>query len=249
MDTLLALTDEPPSRPSSHAASAPDTLVREVCGALHDVNNLLGIITLSAELALDDEAGRIQHLRVIRDIATRAGVVSHRAIELVRGRGTACPESADVHQMLTSLLPLLQSVCGDIGLHVEPLASNPRVGVDASSLDRVLTNLVTNARDASRAGGIIRIVTHDATLQTNGQRRVAAVSIEVHDQGTGIADDLRTMIFEPFFSTKGGSGSGLGLANVRAIVEAAGGLVTVESRPGTGACFRVVLPRVERSHH
>jgi signal transduction histidine kinase len=99
----------------------------------------------------------------------------------------------------------------------------------------VLLNLVTNALQAIGHGGRVEIEVDGGPEQ---------VSIAVIDDGPGISDEHIERIFEPFFTTKKeGHGTGLGLAVSRGIVEKLGGRIEVESRPGAGCTFCVVLPR------
>jgi CheY-like chemotaxis protein len=115
------------------------------------------------------------------------------------------------------------------------------VRADLGQIEQVVMNLVVNARDAMPDGGRIVIATHNAPA--DGDER-GAVVLEVHDQGTGISADAMPHIFEPFFTTKErGKGTGLGLSTVYGIVKQSGGDVEVETIPGQGSIFRVVLPR------
>jgi signal transduction histidine kinase len=104
-------------------------------------------------------------------------------------------------------------------------------------------NLVLNARDAMPDGGSIRIdVRCRETSREEGSAPVPCVVLEVADTGTGVPPEHVKHIFEPYFTTKGEKGTGLGLANVWRIVTDAGGRVEVESKRGEGATFRVCLP-------
>jgi two-component system, cell cycle sensor histidine kinase and response regulator CckA len=106
--------------------------------------------------------------------------------------------------------------------------------VDRAQLLQVLMNLAINARDAMPTGGTLR-------LQT--ARRGEMAELVVSDTGAGIAPEHLPHIFEPFYTTKAvGEGTGLGLATVHGIVRQSQGDVTVESRPGQGARFRLVFP-------
>jgi signal transduction histidine kinase len=107
-------------------------------------------------------------------------------------------------------------------------------------------NLVTNARDAMPDGGPIGIRLAPVKLTGNPAFTGRFVLLEVTDTGTGIAEGVRARLFEPFFTTKE-QGTGLGLAVVSQVARRAGGLVRVESEPGKGSTFRVLLPRVGAS--
>jgi CheY-like chemotaxis protein/anti-sigma regulatory factor (Ser/Thr protein kinase) len=114
----------------------------------------------------------------------------------------------------------------------------PPVRGDEARLGQVLLNLLTNAAQAipkQRRDGHVEVTTRRTST--------GRVAIEVRDDGTGIAPEHLSHVFDPFFTTKPReSGTGLGLSICRRIVEALGGAITVESVPGEGSTFRVVLP-------
>jgi CheY-like chemotaxis protein len=113
------------------------------------------------------------------------------------------------------------------------LAPVPSVDGQPSELREVLTNLILNAVDALPQGGDIRIASRE---------RAGWVEIIVADTGVGMSDSVRRRIFEPFFSTKGPSGTGLGLAMVYGIVSRHGGEILVETAEGAGSTFTIRLP-------
>ena len=109
------------------------------------------------------------------------------------------------------------------------------MGLAQRELSQVLLNLVINARDAMPQGGTLTL----ATRQVGDE-----VELEVRDTGQGIAPEHLRQLFTPFFTTKGGRGTGLGLSVADALVRGAGGRIEVESTPGQGSRFRLRLPRV-----
>jgi signal transduction histidine kinase len=117
---------------------------------------------------------------------------------------------------------------------VEIAPDLPLVMADAGLLRQAFLNLCVNAIHAMRDGG-------GGTLTATAARDGAGVRVEVRDTGPGLDPETARRIFEPFFTTKA-EGTGLGLAIVRQAVEAHGGTISVESRPGSGATFRVWLP-------
>jgi signal transduction histidine kinase len=125
----------------------------------------------------------------------------------------------------------------------EPRA--PRVLVDRSNLERVLLNLVLNARDAMPRGGEIGIDVREEKIANGRHDPGVYVLLEVSDTGCGMDAATRDRLFEPFFTTKpSGKGSGIGLAVVYRVVERCGGFLQVDSEPGRGTRMRVFLPRV-----
>ncbi|MCA9698340.1 MAG: histidine kinase, partial [Myxococcales bacterium] len=107
-------------------------------------------------------------------------------------------------------------------------------------IEQVLLNLLSNAVDAMPRGGTVRIALAPAPGADGGD----AVSFAVSDEGMGIPEEIRDSIFDPFFSTKEiGKGTGLGLSISYGIVRDHGGDILLESQPGRGTTFRVILPR------
>ena len=106
---------------------------------------------------------------------------------------------------------------------------------DPTQLQQAILNLVVNARDALRTAGEIRL----RTSAGDGGRTVV---VSVRDTGCGIPAEALERIWEPFFSTKGDQGNGLGLSVVRTVAEQHGGRVEVDSVVGEGTSFRLVLP-------
>jgi len=123
-----------------------------------------------------------------------------------------------------------------IAMDIDSTQAAPTVRADQRGLYRVLLNLVSNAADAvPRSGGRIRVTAKTAES--------GALVIEVADNGPGVPDDIARRIFDPFFSTKGSQGTGLGLAVSQKIVVEHGGQIGVSRAPDGGALFRVVFPQ------
>ncbi|MFB3102286.1 MAG: ATP-binding protein, partial [Alphaproteobacteria bacterium] len=126
------------------------------------------------------------------------------------------------------------------------------VRVDQGQLEQVVINLTVNARDAMRDGGelTVRTFNESVVVETRRGSEVVApgdyVVIEIADNGSGIALEIQERIFEPFFTTKEiGAGTGLGLSTVYGIVKQTGGQIFVDSAPGEGAKFTIMIPRHE----
>jgi two-component system, cell cycle sensor histidine kinase and response regulator CckA len=221
-------------------------------GVAHDFNNILAVMMMQAELSASTESvpPDVQEgLQQIRASAERAANLT-RQLLLFSRKQVMQPRDLDLNELVTSLARMLQRILGEdvrlqLDLHPSPLITH----ADAGMLDQVLMNLAVNARDAMPAGGrlIIRTFAHvvDGSL-ASVHREVATgdyVALSVNDSGSGIPAGVLPRIFEPFFTTKAaGKGTGLGLATVFGIVKQHRGLLQVESEPGQGATFRVLLP-------
>jgi signal transduction histidine kinase len=127
----------------------------------------------------------------------------------------------------------------DIKLHRNIMSLADPVYIDSQGIFRCLLNLLSNA--AAAASGQNGSVSVTTRLQAN-----ELLEIEVKDNGTGVPEEFREKIFDPFFSTKGSQGTGLGLAVTRKIIREHGGDIDVEDNPGGGALFRIVLPTGEQ---
>jgi PAS domain S-box-containing protein len=219
-------------------------------GVAHDFNNLLGVILMQIEALLRDPgeaAGVREGLEEIRAAAERAAGVTRQLLQFGRGQRLQ-RRDVDINEVVKGISPLLQRLLGeDVQLELELHSGALFTRVDPGLLDQVLMNLAVNARDAMRGSGRLRISTGTAELvgpaSDSEAGRQPAVRVRVTDTGEGIRPDILPRIFEPFFTTKApGKGTGLGLATVLGIVRQHGGSVLVESSPGEGTVFDVLLP-------
>ena len=224
-------------------------------GIAHDFNNLLTGIIGNASLALRSVSGdaRVRAGPMLSDVI-RAG---ERAADLTRqllayaGKGRRVVEPVDVKAMLEETRNLLRlSVPRGIDLDIETPDRAVRVSADRGQLQQVVMNLVINAAEAVGEGpGRVTIRVDTADLAAGGAGYVVRpgegryVRICVTDTGHGMDEETLHRIFEPFFTTKF-LGRGLGLSAVQGIVTSHGGGLKVESRPGEGTTFTVLIPEL-----
>ncbi len=223
-------------------------------GVAHDFNNLLTAIIGSAEMLLDglpdDHPMRAEAVDV-RAAGLRAAGLTRQLLAFSR-RQTLQPRPLDLNTIVRGMDSLLRRLIGEhIDLRFDLHDPLPAVQADAGQIEQVITNLVVNAGDAMRDGGLLTVETASAELtaghadETSVVQPGPYVALVVTDTGHGIEPETRAHIFEPFFTTKDvGAGTGLGLATVYGIVKQSGGYVFVESEPGRGSTFRVFLPAV-----
>jgi len=221
-------------------------------GVAHDFNNLLTAMIGFTDLLLARHGPGDPSFADIQQIQQNA----NRATNLVRQllafsrKQTLAPVRLDVTDALGDLSNLLGRLLGEkIELRLEHGRELRPVRVDRGQFDQVIVNLAVNARDAMPGGGRLTIRTSTFRLNVAVQRGHDLVPpgryvlIEVIDTGTGIRKEDMERIFEPFFSTKEvGAGTGLGLSTVYGIVHQHGGFIFVDSAPGQGATFSIVLP-------
>jgi PAS domain S-box-containing protein len=221
-------------------ADKMDAIGRLAGGIAHDFNNLLtGILTYS-ELILQ-ELRPNDPLRADIEQIQHAG---HRAAGLTRQllafsrRQILQPRAVSLNALATELEPMLGRLLGpDVALDLLLDPAVAHVMVDPAQMEQVIVNLIMNAREAMPRGGRVSITTSNTHLG------VPTVALSLKDTGSGMDQATRERIFEPFFTTKhGASGTGLGLATVFGIVEQSGGRIVVESEPGQGSEFTILLP-------
>ena len=230
---------------------------RMATGIAHDFNNLLTAILGYGEL-LEEELGdadpRCEEAGEIRRAAERAAKLVEHILSFSR-REPGPLRAIDPNATLADLEKLLRRVVGDgVELAFELGRDVPEVCADPGRLEQAVVNLAVNGRDAMPEGGQLRISTAAVELTRGDARRLHAgalkaghyVSIRVADTGIGMDEATRRRLFEPFFTTKRArGGTGLGLAMVAAIVAECDGRITVESRPGEGTRFEILLPRAQ----
>jgi PAS domain S-box-containing protein len=222
-------------------------------GVAHDFNNLLGIVLNAVELAQRGVAARrpVDELMAeIRDAAMRAGVLTRKLLAFSR-KQVLHVRSLDLRDAIDEFLPILRRIVGeDVRLAVYRAPERLIINADASQLEQVLLNLCANARQATPAGGEVRIETVRTRVDAAQVVREPWATIgdygevRVVDTGCGMDARTRERMFEPFFTTKS-EGTGLGLAIVHGIVHQHHGLLHVESDPGRGTTMRVLFPLLE----
>jgi signal transduction histidine kinase len=217
-------------------------------GVAHDFNNLLSVILANAHhISRHSEAGaQAKELaRQILEAGNRSAELTRELLQLAR-RTPRAPRVFDLARGVESVLGILRTVAGSAH-QVELLggAGAGSVFMDRSQLERLLVNLVANARDAMPKGGTITLRVSEASPSAELGAARDHLLLEVTDAGVGMDATTRARIFEPFFTTKlRDRGTGLGLSIVYQIVSDCGGAIEVDSELGRGTTFRVHLPRV-----
>jgi PAS domain S-box-containing protein len=221
-------------------------------GIAHDFNNILAVIIGNAELALDDisEGGGTHNLEAI----FKAGM---RGRDLVK-QILAFSRKSRQQQKIEHLTPIIEESFKllrasipstiEMKLHIRTTSDTARVNV--TQFEQILVNLCTNAAHAMREdGGLLEASLEDETLHlddfSNSSSRTY-LNLTVADTGAGMDEEQKKRIFDPFFTTKApGEGTGMGLAVVYGIVQAHNGLITVQSEPGKGSSFSVLIPKAQ----
>ncbi|WP_448584911.1 hybrid sensor histidine kinase/response regulator [Thermaurantiacus sp.] len=221
-------------------------------GLAHDLNTLLGGILTTAELLvgrLPEGSDLAPDLDLIIEQAERAGALIRQLLAFSR-QEMLRPTRVELDKVIGRAGPVLRALVGrHIGLSL-PSRRCAVVHADAGAIERVLLNLVTNARDAigSRPGHIRiecgRIGPEAIPAEAQGFMPARAyATLSVTDDGPGVPPEHRARIFEPYFTTKpGGQGSGLGLSTAYGLVKQSGGFLLLDPEHRPGARFTVFLP-------
>ncbi len=211
-------------------------------GVAHDFNNVLAVILGRVQLMQRkvQDATLSRWLGIVEQAALDGAQTVRRIQEFTRIRRDAPTEIIDLNEVVREAVEMTRTRWQDeaqsrgVSIRVAlDLSRVPAVDGQPSELREALTNLLLNAVDALPRGGEIRV----ATRVAQGQ-----VELSVSDTGIGMSESVRRRIFEPFFSTKGPSGTGLGLAMVYGIISRHGGEIDVQSAEGVGSTFTIRLP-------
>jgi PAS domain S-box-containing protein len=242
LSMLHDVTDHAQLQAELRQSQKMEAVGRLAGGVAHDFNNLLTALSgynslLLAALPADDS--RRGFAERVSQAAERASALTHQLLAFSRKQPVAI-EDLDLNEVIRSTTEMLRRLIGeDVELVSELAPRLDPVLADRAQIEQVIMNLVVNARDAMPHGGRITLTTAN-THSGHGD----FVRFTARDTGVGIDQQALSRLFEPFYTTKGpGKGTGLGLATVYGIVKQAGGHVRVESEPGHGALFEVLLPR------
>lgn len=226
-------------------------------GVAHDFNNLLTAILGNTQLAL----GKLPNgdplqsrLIEIEKAGNRAAILTSQLLAFSR-RQHLERRAINLNDSIAEIIKLLQRIIGeDVEMSVKCAFNLWSVYADPAQIEQVVMNLVVNARDAMPEGGKLLIETCNIEINEDYSRRYPHVlpgkyvQIRVSDSGSGMAEETKAHIFEPYFTTKElGKGTGLGLSMVYGIITQHDGYIDVLSELGHGTTFEVFLPVVEKT--
>ncbi len=231
-----------------------EAVARLAAGVAHDFNNILTAISGHSVLLLRQlEPGdaRRKNAEQIEKCAYRATALTRQLLTFSRKQAIE-PRVLKLNDVIRNIERLLKRLIGeDVELcaFLDPAAGS--IKADPGQLEQVIMNLAVNARDAMPNGG--KITTTTANLTLNGPLPTAApglkpgryVMLAIADTGTGMTDEVKAHLFEPFCTTTPpGKGTGLGLATCFGIVQQSSGYIEVESQLGKGTTFKLYFPQV-----
>jgi signal transduction histidine kinase/CheY-like chemotaxis protein len=222
-------------------------------GIVHDLNNILTVITGTIEILAEGVADRpelVAITKMIDEAGVRGADLTQRLLAFARKQPLR-PREVDLNALVTEAANLLSPTLGEnVEVHLVLAADASRALIDPCQLKNTIRNLALNARDAMVDGGKLTIETGNAVLDDNFASMngdVAAgnyVMVAVTDCGHGIPACILDHVFEPFFTTKEvGKGSGLGLSMVYGFVKQSNGHIKIDSEEGRGTTVRIYLPQ------
>lgn len=235
-------------------AQKMEAIGRLAGGIAHDFNNILSVINGYSELCLaqlDEDNPIVPQLAMIHESGVRAARLTEQLLAFSR-RQIIKPVRINLIKQLQELEQMLARLLGE-HIDIELPQKSKKVWdikLDHSQLEQIIINLSVNARDAMPEGG--KLVMEAVNFRNSEDGRDAPfaiapgdyVMLALSDNGSGMDQDTREKIFEPFYTTKDKSkGTGLGLSTVYGIVKQNNGYITVYSEPGSGTTFKLYFPR------
>jgi signal transduction histidine kinase len=217
-------------------------------GIAHDFANTLNIVAINAALMREQAAPGLELPLAHIERAVRGGTaLIERLLSFARRRSLRL-ERVRLDAWLRAAQPLLAQAAGSrVTLAVEAGAPLAEVLCDTAQLDTALVNLIVNARDAMAGSGRITVSAFPCADDAGAPKALAGVPapfvcVTVQDSGPGMSEAVRRRALEPFYSTKGEGGTGLGLPQVYGFMQQVGGSMSVDSPPGGGAAIHLFFP-------
>ena len=223
-----------------------DALARMAIGVAHDFRNMLTVVQNCTEVMSMSEPSPViqKNCELISQTVARGVQFVRELAEFGKSAPTQ-PVVLNINEQIQAFLPIIRAATGT--LHQIDLKIEDNLGkvlIDRNHFERILLNLVMNAREALPHGGTIDIVARK--LYRSNSRNHDRVAIEIRDHGCGMTEQTKKRMFEPFYTTKP-EGTGLGMPIVARFVERAGGSIEIDSCLNVGTTMRILFPLVSRS--
>ncbi len=249
------ITEQKEQEQRLRSSQKMDALGKLTGGIAHDYNNMLAVILGYAELlklrlAKDDT--QLSYVDEIHQAAERGSRLTSKLLAFTRRK--PMEESAvDVNELLRDDRMMLEkTLTVAVTLRLQLDDKLCVASLDRDDLENAILNIAINARHAMPEGGVLTIETRRIELLPLQAKRHDVVpgeyvSLSITDTGTGMDEETMSRIFEPFFSTKGENGTGLGMSQVYGFVQRSGGDISVDSTPGEGTRFELLFPCIDSS--
>lgn len=214
-------------------------------GIIHDFNNYLTVINGCADSLLLEETDESKK-KTILGILSAAEKSANTAKQILKYSRSSSEnkELINVREKIEDISEILKQLCGkNIHINIDIPHDLWHIKMNKTSFDKVVTNLVSNARDAVQQKGEITITGKNINISSNQRIKGDFVIVTVSDNGFGMDEETTNKIFLPYFTTKNEKETGLGLYNIHNIVTDSNGYVDVESVKGEGTTFKIYLPK------
>jgi signal transduction histidine kinase len=234
-----------------HALQEADKLIaigQLSAGLAHEIGSPLQVLKGRARTLLTRAQDATEVRRIAEILVSQADRITRIVEQLLRftRRRPASLSRSDLRLAITNVLDLMQYEAHRRGVTLTSSVPEqlPSLWIDTDEMQQIALNLIANALAATPQDGRVTVQVEESSLPSrNGGYDIPAVRLVVKDTGCGIAPEARERIFEPFFTTRAAEGgTGLGLAVVKSLVNEQGGAIGVESEPGKGSQFSVLLP-------
>ena len=232
-----------------------ETVGKLAGGFAHEFNSILTAIIGQSELLLGDlpkDSPLTNNAMEISKAAGRAATLTRQLLAYGR-KQILQTETLDLNRVAASMESMIRLLLGGgVDLQLISAINLHSVKADAGQIEHVIMNLVINARDAMPNGGKLILETTNVSFDAESVGRYPELKpgdyamLAITDTGTGMSEEVKARVFEPFFSTKGvGQGTGLGLSTCYGIIKQSGGHISVYSELARGSTFKIYLPQVE----
>ena len=221
-------------------------------GIAHDYNNMLSIMSGFAEqlsIRLQGQPALLRYVDQIQKAADKATFLTQKLLSFARNDHTHEAKDAKIDQLVRAILPIIeQSLSKQVTLELILDEALWSCSIEVDEFEMALVNLVINANHAMADGGLLMIACANRTL-TQSQADPLGIAagdyavLSVKDNGCGMNEKVLHRAFEPFFSTKGKQGSGLGLSQIYGMVQRAKGAVNITSKVEQGTIVELLFPR------
>lgn len=235
---------------SEQARQRVSALGEMTAGLAHDFRNILAIVQSGigvARRAAPDSRNAALAWAAVDDAIERGGRLTSELLLFARG-GAPEVHPENINELLTASITFMKYGAGpEIRVALDLAPALPACRVDPAQFNAAILNLVVNARDAMPKGGEIRISTDECTEPCGDLKSPAKrwARVRIVDQGSGMSAEIVEHLFDPYFTTKGAAGTGLGVPQVVAFMRASGGSVCVSTEPGAGSCFDLRFPAAD----
>ena len=247
------LSHEKAQQAQLQRAQKMDALGKLVGGIAHDYNNMLGVILGYSDIIkmkYPDIEGLQKNISTIIHAGERGKALTKRMLNFSKQESTK-PDAVDINTVLKEQNELISKSLTALIQFTHHLCSSPwPIWVDPSELEDCLLNLSINAGHAMPNGGVLTFTTQNVPISANAAYKTGLspgnyLKLTVADSGCGMDEATLKNIFDPFFSTKGTAGTGLGLSQVYGFMERSGGTIKVQSKLNEGTTFSLYFPQYE----